>query len=294
MSNTRKIKMTYLRKAWSLTEMFYIMALLGVLLLLMTGPTRTIIRRVPHIQADIQTNRILLSVLDSIRKDVAMAVDIEVAVTEIPAEIQKIVKPPLIDPDFEQNIPPLPIEPNEPNEPNELIIPVEPNEPNGLTEPMEIKLSISEASYYSTDVFSDSNSMNITNEPNITEVVNDANLLIMPVDANEVNSEKLARPSEPNRVYIIPGYTITSLVVKTDTKTIRYEFSRGIAKRIGPTAEQPTVWHIPKARLDMRVWKENEKAYALEIATAIVRRINGRTRDSMSNSHVFFVKEQTR
>jgi hypothetical protein len=293
MSNNGKTKMTYLRKAWSLTEIFYILALLAVLLLLMTGPTRTIIRRIPHIQADIQTNRILLSVLDSIRKDVAMAADIEVTVTEIPAEIQKIEAPPLVDPDFEQNILPLPIEPNEPNEPNELIIPVEPNEPNGLTEPMEIKLSISEVSYYSTDVFFDSNSMNIANEPNITEVVNDVN------DVNEVNSEMLARPSEPNRVYIIPGYTMTTLVIKTGTKTIRYEFARGIAKRITPAAESgsqdpPNIWHIPKVRLDMRVWQENEKPYTLEIATAIVRRINGRTRDSMGNSHVFFVKEPSR
>ena len=271
-----------LRKAWSLLEMFYIMFLLAVLLLLMARPTRTIIHRIPHIQADIQTNRILLSVLDSIRKDVATATGIEVAVTEIPAEIKKQPQPPLIDTGIDPNTVPIPAEPNEP------------------TEPMEIELSVSDASYYSTDVFSDSNSIDIPNDPNIVEVVNDANLLVMPADVNNVhNIEMLAIPVEANDVDVEPINTMTSLVIKTDTLMIRYEFANGIAKRITIPDEldrndPPNIWHIPKARLDMQIWKENEKPYALEIATAIIRRIEGRTRDTMSNSHVFFVKEQSR
>lgn len=268
MSIRRKTKMTYLRKAWSLTEMFVILFLLAVLMLLMARPTKTIIHRIPYIQADIQTNRVLLSVLDSIRKDVAVATDIEVTVTRIPVEMQKYEQVILDDSDFDPNILPLPAEPNEPDD------------------LMSIELIAFSSSYFSTDVFADGNSIVIDAEPNIAEVVNDANLqLAMSADVNDLDVE--------------PINTMTTLIVKTDTSTIRYEFANGIAKRIAEPAElvndrRPNVWHIPKARLDMRIWQESEKPSALEIATVIVRKIEGRTRDTMSNAHVFFVKEQTR
>lgn len=257
-----KIEMTSLRKAWSLTEMIVIMFLFAVLMSLITRPTKTIIQRIPHIQIDIQTNRVLLSVLNSIRKDVANATEIEISVKEIPAEIQTMEQVPSVDINIDANTVPVPAP-----------VPAEPNEPT------KMELSTPDLPYFSTYALSDSNSKIID------EVVNDVNLLIMPAATDDTNTE--------------PINTMTTLSIKTDSKMIRYEFANGIAKRITTPAEMGSEdlynsWHIPKVRLDMQVWRANEKAYALEITNCIVRRINGRDRDTMSNSHVFFVKEQSR
>jgi hypothetical protein len=253
--------------------MFVMLFLMTILLLLMARPTKTIINRIPYIQADIQTNRMLLSVTDSIRKDLIGATGIEITITEIPVEIEIVEPASLIDTGIDPNLPATTTEPNEPPKPSRTM-PIRPRMPGA-------------PGRHSPGSFT-SKRVNVINDPNTPVVSIDANDIEMLADVNDVND-----------IYVEPVDTMTTLLIKTGDKTIRYEFFNGIAKRTTTPAEinkydKPNVWHIPKARLDMQVWLDNEKPYALEIATAIVRKINGRTRDTMSNSHVFFVKEQNR
>ena len=95
-------KLFYRRKAWSLIEMFVILFLVVIISLVLSNPIKTIVHRIPHIQTDIQTNRLLLNVIDSIRYDIQDATDITITTKTYTLPSQKTKSVELSDP----NLPP--------------------------------------------------------------------------------------------------------------------------------------------------------------------------------------------
>lgn len=49
------------------------------------------------------------------------------------------------------------------------------------------------------------------------------------------------------------------------------------------------VWKIPYGRIRWQIWHESGEPVAVEVTTAVARKIAGRVRDRLQNSYVFFV-----
>ena len=53
-------------------------------------------------------------------------------------------------------------------------------------------------------------------------------------------------------------------------------------------------WSVPRAVIDFELWQNNGKTYALEISTAVRRKVWDHWENRLKNSHVFFIKSTNR
>ena len=76
---------------------------------------------------------------------------------------------------------------------------------------------------------------------------------------------------------------------------ICYQFGKGtvVRYRMGEYARKDEdaeyVWEIPNGRIGWEIWYESGESVAVEVTTAISRKIAGKYRDRLQNSYVFFV-----
>jgi hypothetical protein len=70
-----------------------------------------------------------------------------------------------------------------------------------------------------------------------------------------------------------------------DGRVLRYELTAGGARSEGIT----TVWPVPRAHVEWRVWRKNGKGYAVEVSTYIEYNVGRDRQEKMANSHVYFV-----
>jgi len=59
----------------------------------------------------------------------------------------------------------------------------------------------------------------------------------------------------------------------------------------GPPAEGQRVWRVPEAVIAWRLWVRDGRAYAVEIHSHVKQRMEGRVREKLANSQVFFLQE---
>jgi prepilin-type N-terminal cleavage/methylation domain-containing protein len=57
----------------------------------------------------------------------------------------------------------------------------------------------------------------------------------------------------------------------------------------GPPSNEPRVWRVPDAVIAWRLWQREGKAYAVEIHSQVKQRVEGRWREKLANTQVFFV-----
>lgn len=85
------------------------------------------------------------------------------------------------------------------------------------------------------------------------------------------------------------------LMIESQDGMICYQFGKGtvIRYRVGGQASKDNsaeyVWKIPNGRICWEIWQESGESVALEITTAVARKIAGKVRDRLQNSYVFFI-----
>ncbi len=85
------------------------------------------------------------------------------------------------------------------------------------------------------------------------------------------------------------------LLIGSQNGMICYQFGAGTVVRYrindhaskGNSAEY--IWKIPNGRISCQVRQESGDTVAIEITTAVARKISGKVRDRLQNSYVFFV-----
>ena len=76
---------------------------------------------------------------------------------------------------------------------------------------------------------------------------------------------------------------------------ICYQFGKGTVIRYmmggadSKVASTEYVWEIPRGRICWKIWHEQGEPAAVEVTTAVARKIAGKMRDRLQNSYVFFV-----
>jgi type II secretory pathway pseudopilin PulG len=55
------------------------------------------------------------------------------------------------------------------------------------------------------------------------------------------------------------------------------------------SGKSPEIWQVPKAKIVWRLWRKDERPYAVEVTTHIEYKQGSRMETKMANSHVFFV-----
>ena len=86
-----------------------------------------------------------------------------------------------------------------------------------------------------------------------------------------------------------------TLLIELPDHVVCYELQDGAMTRTvldqdgQPDPEVRTVWKFPQAVISWQTWKQDERAWAVELRTHLRQRVDGRLRDKLANSHVYFV-----
>jgi len=90
------------------------------------------------------------------------------------------------------------------------------------------------------------------------------------------------------------------LLIESSEGTICYELidDKIIKNRIfleqNKSAQRIDSWPVPNASINWKVWRRNDKGYAVEVITSIDRISGDRLHKKLQNSHVFFVNDPGR
>lgn len=91
-------------------------------------------------------------------------------------------------------------------------------------------------------------------------------------------------------------YTSNSefLLIKQSNSIIIYQFDKGSLSRRQISTQQNTPpeirsWSFPKAKIQWRVLRKNNKSYAVEIQNNIESKRGGRLENKLENSHLYFI-----
>lgn len=85
------------------------------------------------------------------------------------------------------------------------------------------------------------------------------------------------------------------LMIGSQEGMICYQFGKGtiVRYRMGGHASKDKgaeyIWKIATGRIGWEIWHESGEPVAVEVTTAVVRKIAGKYRDRLQNSYVFFV-----
>jgi len=86
------------------------------------------------------------------------------------------------------------------------------------------------------------------------------------------------------------------LMIGSQDGMICYQFGKGtvVRYRVGKYARKDKsteyVWKIPNGHIGWEIWHESGKPMAVEVTTAVSRKIAGKYRDRLQNAYVFFVR----
>ena len=84
-----------------------------------------------------------------------------------------------------------------------------------------------------------------------------------------------------------------SLLIDTAGGEISYRLAEDkvIKSNAAANEQQQTkrIWDTNNANIKWKVWTRDNKGYAVEVTTAIKRRVSGNWREKLKNSHVYFV-----
>ena len=94
----------------------------------------------------------------------------------------------------------------------------------------------------------------------------------------------------------IEGYAAdaNTLLIEHPDEVIRYELEDGrilrhkLAKDRSNT-QNPTVWSVPNAEIQWRLWKKDGIGYAVEVRTHIKYKLREKFQEKMANSHLYFL-----
>lgn len=94
----------------------------------------------------------------------------------------------------------------------------------------------------------------------------------------------------------VEGYAAdaNALLIENPDEVVRYEFKHGkivrhkLAKDRSDT-QTPTVWSVPNAEIEWRLWKKDGLGYAVEVHTRIKYKLREKFQEKMANSHLYFI-----
>jgi type II secretory pathway component PulJ len=94
----------------------------------------------------------------------------------------------------------------------------------------------------------------------------------------------------------VEGYAAdaNALLIEHPDELIRYELKDGkIVRHKLPKdhsdTQAPTVWSVPNAEIQWRLWKKDGLGYAVEVHTHIKHRLREEFQEKMANSHLYFL-----
>ena len=126
--------------------------------------------------------------------------------------------------------------------------------------------------------------------PRSSHVVQENTSLLSALEQMQDDIQKAGRL--PNAV---EGYAADAngLLIAHPDEVIRYELKDGkivrhkLAKDRSNT-QTPTVWSVPNAEIEWRLWKKDGLGYAVEVHTHIKYKLRERFQEKMANSHLYF------
>ena len=86
------------------------------------------------------------------------------------------------------------------------------------------------------------------------------------------------------------------LMIGSGDSMICYQFAKGtiVRYRMAGASSQVNndeyVWNIPHGRIGWQIWHDSGKTVAIEVTTAVARKIAGKVRDRLKNSYVLFLR----
>jgi len=94
----------------------------------------------------------------------------------------------------------------------------------------------------------------------------------------------------------VEGYAAdaNALLIENPDEVIRYEVKDGkilrhkLAKDRSNT-QTPTVWSVPNAEIQWRLWKRDGLGYAVEVRTHIKYKLREKFQEKMANSYLYFL-----
>ena len=94
----------------------------------------------------------------------------------------------------------------------------------------------------------------------------------------------------------VEGYAAdaNALLIEHPDEVIRYELKDGkILRHKLPKdrsdSETPTVWSVPNAEIQWRLWKKDGLGYAVEVRTQIKYKLREKFQEKMANSYLYFL-----
>lgn len=105
------------------------------------------------------------------------------------------------------------------------------------------------------------------------------------IDAAQGLPELFADQASDDEQLLIEGVDGVVCYQLRDDQVVRRALTEGGAE----ADEGATVWSVPSAKIEWRVWRENRKGYAVEVRTHIEHYVRGKMQKKMANSHLYFV-----
>jgi len=127
--------------------------------------------------------------------------------------------------------------------------------------------------------------------PRSSHVVQENTSLLSALEHIQDDIQKAGRLPEA-----VEGYAADAngLLIEHPDEVIRYELKDGkilrhkLAKDRSDT-QAPTVWSVPNAEIQWRLWKKDGLGYAVEVHTHIKYKLRERFQEKMANSHLYFL-----
>jgi type II secretory pathway component PulJ len=127
--------------------------------------------------------------------------------------------------------------------------------------------------------------------PRSSRVVQENTSLLSALEHIQDDIQKAGRLPEA-----VEGYAAdaNALLIEHPDEVIRYELKDGkiarckLAKDSSDT-QTPTVWSVPNAEIEWRLWKKDGLGYAVEVRTYIRHKLREKFQEKMANSHLYFL-----
>lgn len=127
--------------------------------------------------------------------------------------------------------------------------------------------------------------------PRSSAVVQESTSLLSALDQMQDDIQKAGRLPET-----VEGYAAdaNALLIEHPDEVIRYELNDGkIVRHKLPKdrsdTQAPTVWSVPNAEIEWRLWKKDGLGYAVEVHTHIKYKLREKFQERMANSHLYFL-----
>ncbi len=127
--------------------------------------------------------------------------------------------------------------------------------------------------------------------PRSSDIVRENTSLLSALEHIQDDIQKAGRLPEA-----VEGYAAdaNALLIEHPDEVIRYESKGGkiLRHKLGKDrndSQAPTVWSVPNAEIQWRLWKKDGLGYAVEVHTHIKYKLRERFQEKMANSHLYFL-----